>query len=54
MSLSLSLSRSAPYYTYLPGLIQIRMNGLDEIMREYVQIKEDGKALNVTDIHIHT
>lgn len=30
------------------------MNGLDEIIRAYVQIKEDRKALNMTDIHIHT
>ncbi len=34
--------------------IEIRMNGLDETVREYVQIEEDGKALSMTDTHIHT
>ncbi len=30
------------------------MNGRDEIILEYVQIEEDRKTLNMTDIYIYT
>jgi hypothetical protein len=41
-------------YIYRERRIQMRMNGFDEIIREYVQIEEDRKALSMTDTYIHT